>query len=192
MLISMIVTFYQGTQTERNLLNLFQDIARQSKKVEHEILVYHDGPLFRRLPPIPDGVNAVIKNTPTRFNDYGHSLRDIGIYEARGEYILHTNADNRYYPHCFEVLTSRMPFEIAIFAIIMKNPPFNNTYFPGVNCEKVSVGVIDAMQVAIKRQHWIDYGGWKNKHHSADGMIYEQMVTRHPFIRIEEALGEHH
>lgn len=40
--------------------------------------------------------------TPTRYNDYGHSLRGIGISAAEQEFVLVTNGDNYYSPRCVE------------------------------------------------------------------------------------------
>lgn len=40
--------------------------------------------------------------TASRFNDFGHSLRDIGIDEATGEFLLITNGDNYYAPRFVE------------------------------------------------------------------------------------------
>ena len=36
--------------------------------------------------------------------DWGHWNRDRGIRVARGEWIIHTNADNLFYPELIEVL----------------------------------------------------------------------------------------
>jgi hypothetical protein len=43
-------------------------------------------------------------STEERKNDWGHSLRDIGIREAAGKYIIHLNADNTLYEHCLAIL----------------------------------------------------------------------------------------
>ncbi|WP_295953035.1 glycosyltransferase family A protein [Rhodoferax sp.] len=40
--------------------------------------------------------------TETRYNDYGHTLRDMGIGQAKGEFVLITNGDNYYAPRCVE------------------------------------------------------------------------------------------
>ena len=42
--------------------------------------------------------------TQTRYNDYGHTLRDMGIQQAEGDYILLTNADNYFIPKAVEYL----------------------------------------------------------------------------------------
>ena len=69
---------------------------------DFEVLVYHDGP-----PSEPE----LLKESPfpvivtkTRHNDFGHSLRDMGIKKATGEYIIHTNPDNVFYSHALEKL----------------------------------------------------------------------------------------
>ena len=42
--------------------------------------------------------------TEQRFNDYGHSLRDIGLKNIQGEYVLLTNADNYFIPKTIEFI----------------------------------------------------------------------------------------
>ncbi|QWD98281.1 glycosyltransferase family 2 protein [Polynucleobacter sp. MG-5-Ahmo-C2] len=43
-------------------------------------------------------------STKNRFNDYGHSLREIGLQNIKGDYVLLTNADNYYVPRAVEFL----------------------------------------------------------------------------------------
>jgi glycosyltransferase involved in cell wall biosynthesis len=71
-----------------------------------EVLIYHDG---------PDAETACIAErfargsdrfryheTPMRHGDWGHSLRALGIEQARGDYLLITNGDNYYVPRFTE------------------------------------------------------------------------------------------
>src|SRR5687768_14120246 len=96
-LFSIVVVHYQGTVPHDIFLRGIESLRSQTFR-DHEILVYHDGPLLE-----PDVATPVpIRPTEKRFNDWGHSLRDIGIREARGEYILHFNADNILYPVALE------------------------------------------------------------------------------------------
>ena len=44
--------------------------------------------------------------TDTRFNDYGHSLREVGLEKATGEYVLITNCDNYYAPKALEFINN--------------------------------------------------------------------------------------
>ena len=46
--------------------------------------------------------------TDIRFNDYGHSLREIGQHSARGDYVLLTNADNYYIPKALEFINAAL------------------------------------------------------------------------------------
>lgn len=67
-----------------------------------EVLVYHDGPdpetkaVVERFEQSSDRFRY--HETARRYNDWGHSLRELGIQEAQGEYLLITNGDNYYVP----------------------------------------------------------------------------------------------
>jgi len=73
------------------------------------LLVIHDGP-----DPKMEGILARFKDeypdvfdfrmTPERYNDYGHSLREIGIGLLDTEYVLITNDDNYYCPRFLEFM----------------------------------------------------------------------------------------
>lgn len=73
-----------------------------------EIHVLHDGPhpptreVVRRFIGEHPQVPCRYTETGERFNDYGHTLRQIGIEEAGCEYILITNGDNYYVPRFIE------------------------------------------------------------------------------------------
>ena len=63
------------------------------------LTVIHDGPsteFEKAMRPLAKQMPKKIKYfcTESRFNDYGHSLRQIGIEQATGDYLLLTNADN--------------------------------------------------------------------------------------------------
>ena len=59
--------------------------------------------------------------TEKRFNDYGHSLRDMGLKNIKGEYVLLTNADNYFIPKTIEfineIFIEHQP-EVVIFDMI--------------------------------------------------------------------------
>ncbi len=68
-----------------------------------EILVMHDGPDEETRLILEDyAKNYPGKVTPyfsdNRYNDYGHSLRDLGIAMCKSQYLLLTNDDNYYAP----------------------------------------------------------------------------------------------
>lgn len=96
-----VVTYRQPVQL-RGLLASLQCQTLQNFKV----IVIHDG--------ADDETRAVVEQvmssserfryieTETRFNDYGHSLRDLGLKMADTEYLLITNGDNYYMPRFTE------------------------------------------------------------------------------------------
>lgn len=97
---TVVVVHYEGSVSRNEAIRCLQSLYHQ-KYNNFEIILLHDGP--RSLPwetidfPPPAGVIIKTHCTGQRYNDYGHSLRDIGIRMARGEYVLITNADNYHY-----------------------------------------------------------------------------------------------
>jgi hypothetical protein len=180
--------------------------------------------------------------TEARANDWGHSNRDRGIRAARGTWIIHTNADNVFYPRLIERLRDatlaeprswyrrQKPIiirsllkrldrvfgtstqgeeylpasehEILVFAILMRGlVPAGRTYrrfreletthallFGGVPVEH---GQIDLMQFVMRRDLWLRYGGWYDRHEESDGRMYLRFARRHAVTAIPEVLGEH-
>jgi glycosyltransferase involved in cell wall biosynthesis len=74
------------------------------------LVVVHDGPdaeFDALMAAYKKEGNGRIRywSTETRFNDWGHTLRDMGIKKARGDYVLLTNGDNYYVPKFIEMVT---------------------------------------------------------------------------------------
>jgi len=75
-----------------------------------KLTVWHDGPdaEFERLLrgfAGEDPARIAWRCTPERHNDWGHTLRDLGLRESTGDFILLTNDDNYYVPRTVEFLT---------------------------------------------------------------------------------------
>src|SRR5688572_21127657 len=101
---SIVIPHYDGAISDELLLRGLASLASQSF-TNFEVLLFHDGPLARPLPDLTQfPLRFRIGTTPQRFNDWGHSLRNLGIHHARGDYIVHFNPDNVLYPHALEVL----------------------------------------------------------------------------------------
>lgn len=95
---SIIVPHYDGAISDEVFMEGMNSLAESTFK-DFEVLIYHDGPTSRPLPDVSKlGFDYKISETNKRYNDWGHSLRDIGIREAQGEYIVHFNPDNILYP----------------------------------------------------------------------------------------------
>ena len=73
------------------------------------LTVIHDGPseeftevmtAYRDVDP----ARIEFYNTEKRYNDWGHSLREIGLNSAKGDYVMLTNADNYFIPKAVEFI----------------------------------------------------------------------------------------
>ena len=103
--LTIVVATYQQ---EAALDCLLKSLACQTLQ-NFKVLVIHDGP-SQATPPV---VNACALahpgafeylETPNRYNDFGHSLRAIGIERTNTEFILLTNGDNYYTPRFVEFM----------------------------------------------------------------------------------------
>ncbi len=98
-------------KAHQETLTFVHSILNQ-KHQNFKLIVIHDGfdkKTEELLEPIakenPDTFELVFTNK--RYNDYGHSLREIGIKRASTKYILITNHDNYYNPHFTQYMLSQ-------------------------------------------------------------------------------------
>ena len=211
-LFSIIVIHYQPTIPHAIFMRGIQSLQAQTFK-DFEILVYHDGPLTDTAAELPVPVRCMEK----RHNDWGHSLRDRGIREAAGDYILHFNADNILYPHGLAEMAKEIhrqprlkdqtgrildPNDIIIFPIAMVglqrvngavmqfkgSPPF----FSILTGNPPVVQNIDCMQLVMKRTLWLAEGGWADKRELSDGFQYQRFAAKYGYREVGPVCGEHH
>jgi len=92
--------------------------------------------------------------------------------------------------------------EILIYAVLMRGlVPAGRAYrrvrelqesqtllFGGI---PVRHGQIDLMQFVMRRDLWLRYGGWYDRHEESDGRMYLRFSKRHAVTAIPEVLGEH-
>ena len=202
---SIIVPHYQGSIRHGRFLRGINSLLEQSFK-EYEILCYHDGPLLDDKVGFPIEVKA----TEKRFNNWGHSLRDLGIKEAKGKYIIMFNPDNVLYSYALNEL-HRKSLEkykmfyndnIIIFPVYMKGMQYNGSKawrekgtedkwqivlsgMPVIKCN------IDCMQLVMKTELWKRYNGWYDKSETSDGSMYPRFVKEHGARWVGKILGEH-
>ncbi len=213
---SIIVPHFDGVVTDAMLLRCFASLAQQSFD-DFEVLLFHDGPLSRPLPDFaPCGRGVRVEATQVRANDWGHSLRHRGIGAARGDYIVHLNADNLLYPQALATLAAAAdaPVEpapkaemrdnpqVLVFAILMRGRRFNGRVGfwrdrDGTHTGLIVTGVppqsgfIDCMQLVARRDLWLHVGGWYDRSEESDGRIYQQMIADHGARYVPAVLGEH-
>ena len=210
-LFTIIVVHYQGTVPHATFVRGIESIRQQTFR-DFELLVYHDGPLLDPAVPMP----VPVRCTPTRHNDFGHSLRDRGIREATGDYIVHTNADNLFYPHALDQIAreirrpprtyrSSVPmgdnpevviYPIAMFGFLRINGYICQTktddYYTILTGSPPFLGNVDCMQLVMRRDLWLAEGGWAEKHPESDGRMYQRFAQKYGYRTVGPVCGEHH
>jgi glycosyltransferase involved in cell wall biosynthesis len=244
---SVIVTDYEPS-VDRDLFRRKMTCLAEQTCKDFEVLVYHDGP---KQTPYAEETLGIALHADSRFivtdaraNDWGHTNRDRGIREARGEWIIHTNADNLFYPQLIERLKTSVEGTIPTMLEITRHHPrqirsilkridrlFGTTYakqrFKPTNRKEILIygilmrgllpaakgytrcpdlaartalifggipvraGQIDAMQLVMRRDLWLQAGGWYDRREQGDGYMYEAFAKRYAVIAVPEVLGEH-
>lgn len=203
---SIIVPHYQGSISHEDFMRGIFSLAEQSYD-DFEVLVYHDGPMLE-----PSQLkNFEVFESEERYNDFGHSLRDRGIKEAEGEYIIHFNPDNVLFPEALETLASFaednnpdiMVFPIKMMGLkefqmegeraVYYDKPRNLKEFIVFDGNPIKYGNIDCMQFVMKRDLWLKEGGWSDKREQSDAFMYTKFASKIPVHFIEsDPLGEHY
>ena len=196
---SIIIPHYDGVISDEVLLEGLTSIETSTYK-DFEVLLYHDGPESRPTPDLSKFTFPIkYRATKKRYNNWGHSLRDLGIREAKGEYILHFNPDNLLFFNALEDIT-KVGSDIVICPIVLDGcvVQHNMLYRTGNPAHKVVLpgqppvkNNIDAMQLVAKRSIWLDYGGWKNKAETSDGNMYPEMADKYGYEYCTTLMGVH-
>lgn len=210
---SIVVVHYQGVNPHDVFLRGIRSLQAQTFR-DFEILCYHDGPLLE-----PDvDFTVPVTCTEIRHDDWGHTLRDIGIREAKGDYIVHFNADNILYPEALEVISEEIDRpsrlfdppakavdtnDIIVFPVKMwglvkfrdltlqLRGPGSTEFYTILTGSPPVVQNIDAMQVVMKRELWLREGGWYDRRAIGDGMMYQKFLAKYGYRTVGPVLGEH-
>ncbi|MEY3311289.1 MAG: hypothetical protein RL348_622 [Bacteroidota bacterium] len=210
---SIIVPHYDASIKDDIFRRGIKSLLDQTNQ-DFEVLIYHDGPLNN--PPMPDiwkefGNRCKLEITSKRKNDWGHSNRDKGIREAKGEYIVHFNPDNVLYSFALEEIEKEINKEynkiytkndIIIFPVLMMGMQSNGKFIwrDVENADKnymIMTGHppikynIDAMQLVMKKELWFKYGGWYDKSKESDGNMYTKFCFENDVRYCSKILGEH-
>jgi hypothetical protein len=211
-LFSIIVVHFQGSVPHDFFCRAIASLQAQTFR-DFEILAYHDGPLVDPNVrwPVP------ITCTERRYHDWGHSLRDLGIRAATGDYIIHLNADNVLYPDALDEIAKEIarpprlfdpqgqPLDtddIIIFPVRMyglqKIREHTVVFKGGPPFYLILTGIppvpqnIDCMQLVMKRELWLREGGWYDKREVGDGFMYQQFTQKYGYRTVGPVLGEHY
>jgi hypothetical protein len=169
------------------------------------LTVIHDGPndefdlimtdYKQRMPE-----KILFFNTENRFNDYGHSLRDLGLKSIKGDYILLTNADNYFIPRAVEfvneVFITHSP-DVVIFDMVHSHELPGGRNLPAYSFFETSFerNSID-MSAAIVKSYLAEKAGFRDKTFAGDATYFEDvMKAKFPehlsFVKIRRILFVH-
>ena len=118
--------------------------------------------------------------TAQRYNDFGHTLRDMGLKAATGDFVMLTNADNYFIPKTIEFLTEAIAHaqpDVVIFDMIhshdrpgLRNLP-SYSYFE-TSYERRSIDISSA----IVRLELAKTAGFRDKTHDGDATYFEDVA----------------
>ena len=192
---SVIAVDHEGHVPRSGMVSGVESLANQTFK-DFELIICHDGPKTTPYHEEIDfnglGLDPVIINTPEHMHHYGHYSRDMAMRQATGEYFIQFNIDNLFYPEAFERIANKLDSveqEILIFQV--KHFKINGGLvpFPGIPPTHCN---IDAMQLVASKRIWTEINFWHRKEESSDGLIYQDMCLRYPWVELPELLGENY
>lgn len=149
------------------------------------LTVIHDGPdaeFDSIMAAFADQSSGRIRyrNTPVRLDDYGHSLRELGLRNVSGDYVLLTNADNYYVPRAVEFLTlavAKQWFDVVVFDMVHShNRPGGRDLPPYSFFETAYARLSIDIGAAIVRTELARLAGFRDKTHDGDGSYFEDVA----------------
>lgn len=162
-----------------------QSILNQTDKNWH-LTVYHDGPneifcdiMSNFFAESPDQIEYIA--TEHRYNDYGHSLREIGLQNIKEQYVMLTNADNYLIPKAIEYLNRTIiqtNADVIMYDMVHShNRPGNRALPPYSFFETFyERGSIDIGAAIVKRD-LAEKVGFRDKTHDGDATYFEDVFA---------------
>jgi glycosyltransferase involved in cell wall biosynthesis len=194
-----IITSYKRYNNIQIILNSFIVQTRQ----DFNITVIHDG-YDEKMESIlkgfkeqyPDKIDY--KFTEQRYNDYGHTLRDMGIQNAKGDTILITNDDNYYCNKFLEIMLSTMH---GVNADLVFCDMIHGHKYPGGRMlpefsffeTRPSRGNID-IGCFITKTELAKQVGFRDKSHDGDATYFEDLIkSKNNFqaVKVNQVLFYH-
>lgn len=151
------------------------------------LLIIHDGAdaeMEKLLTPYRDANPGIVDFmfTAQRYNDYGHSLRDIGLKHVDTEYVLQTNDDNYYCPKFLEYMFAPVrqmtpgPDIVMCDMIHSHNKPGGRKQAPYNFFETRPQRLSIDMGCFMARSALAKQTGFRDKSHDGDATYFEDIV----------------
>jgi len=171
-LFSIIIACHEGHDDDEMLRRTMESLRRQSLQ-DFEILLYHDGP---RAVPFAEALDlgrypklSHVESTEVRQGDFGHSLRDLGIARAIGDYVIQLDADCILYDSALDQIARSM--EVPRKRIVIEQPSgrFVKTLDETADGHECDVFIFSIIRIGMECDG-LNY--WMNaKHDARHGML---------------------
>jgi hypothetical protein len=169
-----------------NELKLFVQSWINQTEDNWKLTVIHDGPndefqnlmsSFKNLRP--NHIEHFCSEQ--RFDDYGHTLRDIGLKQVEDEYVLLTNSDNYFIPKAIEFINQKLfelnnEIDVLMFDLVHSHDFPGGRRLPSYSFFEVFYkrGSID-VSAAIVKSDLAKKVGFRDKTHDGDATYFEDI-----------------
>lgn len=208
---SIVVSYRRDAVSDKRFVKCLESIAGQDCQ-DFELLLYHDGelpsPLCEEAEKIIIGEGYELLITDKWFKDWGHSLRDLGLRNAKGRYIILLNGDNLLYNSLGRMkeyiestgLKPFYTFPVKMIGVKELSKNNNSTTIIRTGNKRDSVhlvgipkpGSIDVLQGVATLEAWKSINYWYRKDINSDGFLYEELAIIHGYVNNHKIIiGEH-
>ena len=166
------------------------------------IKIIHDGPSLETRECVMDlkriypNLNIVYQETEYRYDDYGHTLRSIGLMDSQQEYVLLTNDDNYYAPVFIEEIHEVLERERAdiVFCDMVHNYALAHHAEPMPYQTLITEPFIERIDIGcfVFRTELGKSTGFNDRTYLADGIFFEAMkAAGASIVKIPKVLFVH-
>jgi len=135
--------------------------------------------------------------TGQKYGDYGSGVRqEMMMTQAQGDYLVFLDDDNIIFPTFLEKMLNALGQDqhgakLAICEILHFGPL--QSFWgppPVVLVGELKLYHIDTLQIMIEKEA-MQAVGWGDRSYFADGLTYEELGRRYPWVRVPECLCAH-
>jgi glycosyltransferase involved in cell wall biosynthesis len=189
--LTIVCVAYRRPQSIQVLLHCF--LAQTSQNFR--LLVIHDGPdaemsvlLSEYTSRYPDRIEYIF--TETRYDDYGHSLRQLGLEQVSTPFVLFTNDDNYYVPVFVQTVLAvahDKNADIVLYDVVHSHENAGDTIAPpySVLITEPRMNRFD-VGAGVFRTELARAVGWRSRGFAADGVFIEDVLAFKPDVKIEK------